>query len=56
MPANQYNFFGKIEALVKVHDGVAGAHLGGTNRLMEIKARFQRLGTTKKVYFTANDV
>ena len=44
------------KALVKVHDGVAGAHLGGTNSLMEIKARFRRPGTTKEVYFTANDV
>ena len=38
------------QALVEVHDGVAGAHLGGMQSLMKIKARFQRPGTTKEVH------
>ena len=44
------------KALVEVHGGIAGAHLGGTNSLMKIKARFRRPGTTKEVHFTAIDV
>ena len=44
------------KALVKVHDGIAGAHFRETNRIMKIKARFRRPGTTKEVYFTAIDV
>ena len=38
------------QALVEVHDGVAGAHLGGMQSLMKIKARFRRPGTTKEVH------
>ena len=38
------------QALVEVHDGVAGAHLGGMQSLMRIKARFRRPGTTKEVH------
>ena len=44
------------KALVEVHDGIAGAHLGGTNSLMKIKTRFRRPATTKEVHFTAIDV
>ncbi|RMX45080.1 hypothetical protein pdam_00025711 [Pocillopora damicornis] len=39
------------QALVEVHDGVAGAHLGGMQSLMKIKTRFRRPDTTKEVYF-----
>ena len=42
------------QALVEVHDGVAGAHLGGMQSLMKIKARFQRPGTTKEVHCYCN--
>ena len=38
------------QALVEVHDGVAGAHLGGMRSLMKIKARFRRPKTTKEVH------
>ena len=38
------------QALVEVHDGVAGAHFGGMQSLMKIKARFRRPGTTKEVH------
>ena len=38
------------QALVEVHDGVAGAHLGGLKSLIKIKARFRRPGTTKEVH------
>ena len=38
------------QALVEVHDGVAGAHLGGMESLMKMKARFRRPGTTKEVH------
>ena len=38
------------QAVVEVHDGVAGAHLGGMQSLMRIKARFRRPGTTKEVH------
>ena len=38
------------QALVEVHDGVAGAHLGGMKSLIKIKARFRRPGTTKEVH------
>ncbi|RMX41604.1 hypothetical protein pdam_00025517 [Pocillopora damicornis] len=38
------------QALVEVHDGVAGAHLRGMQSLMKIKARFRRPGTTKEVH------
>ena len=38
------------QALVEVHDGVAGTHLGGMQSLMKIKARFRRPGTTKEVH------
>ena len=38
------------QALVEVHDGVAGAHLGGMQSLMRIKGRFRRPGTTKEVH------
>ena len=36
------------QALVEVHDGVAGAHLGGMESLMKMKARFRKPGTTKR--------
>ena len=39
------------QALVEVHDGVAGAHLGGMQSLMKIKTRFRRPDTTKEVHF-----
>ena len=39
------------QALVEVHNGVAGAHLGGMKSLMKIKARFQRPKTTKELHF-----
>ena len=42
------------QALVEVHDGVAGAHLGGMQSLMKIKARFRRPGTTKEVHCYCN--
>ena len=38
------------QALVEVHDGVAGAHFGGMESLMKIEARFRRPGTTKEVH------
>ena len=38
------------QALVEVHDGVAGAYLGGMESLMKMKARFRRPGTTKEVH------
>ena len=38
------------KALVKVHDGVAGAYLGRMKTLMKIKARFWRPGMTKEVH------
>ena len=38
------------QALVEVHDGVAGAHLGGMQSIMNIKDRFRRPGTTKEVH------
>ena len=38
------------QALVEVHDGVAGAHLGGMSSLMKIKARLRRPSTTKEVH------
>ena len=38
------------QALVEVHDGVAGAHLGGMQSIMKVKARVQRPGTTKEVH------
>ena len=38
------------QALVEVHDGVAGAHLGGMRSLIKIKARFRRPKTTKEVH------
>ena len=38
------------QTLVEVHDGVAGAHLGGMKSLMKIKARFRRPKTTKEVH------
>ena len=38
------------QALVQVHDGVAGAYLGGMESLMKMKARFRRPGTTKEVH------
>ena len=38
------------QALVEVDDGVAGAHLGGMESLMKMKARFRRPGTTKEVH------
>ncbi|CAH3036516.1 unnamed protein product, partial [Pocillopora meandrina] len=38
------------QALVEVHDGVAGAHLGGMESLMKMKARFRRPGTTKEAH------
>ena len=38
------------QALVKVQDGVAGAHLGGMKSLIKIKARFRRPDTTKEVH------
>lgn len=36
-------------ALVEVHDGAAGAHLGRTKTLKEMKAKFWRHGKTKEV-------
>ena len=42
------------QALVEVHDGVAGAHFGGMQSLMKIKARFRRPGTTKEVHCYCN--
>ena len=38
------------QVLVEVHDGVAGAHLGGMKSLIKRKARFRRPGTTKEVH------
>ena len=38
------------QALVEVHDGVAGAHLGGMESLMKMKVRFRRPGATKEVH------
>ena len=38
------------KALVGVHDGVAGAHLGGIKSLMQIKAKLLRPFTTKEVH------
>ena len=38
------------QALVEVHDGVAGAHLGRMRSLIKIKARFRRPKTTKEVH------
>ncbi|RMX47845.1 hypothetical protein pdam_00026018, partial [Pocillopora damicornis] len=43
------------QALVEVHDGVAGAHLGGMESLMKMKARFRRPGTTKEVHSTRDE-
>ena len=42
------------KVLVGVHDGVAGAHLGGIKSLMKIKARFLRPCTTKEVHSYCN--
>ena len=38
------------QALVEVHDGVAGAHLRGMESLMKMKARFWRPGVTEEVH------
>ena len=38
------------QALVEVHDGVAGAHLGRMKSLMKITATFWRSGKTKEVH------
>ena len=38
------------QALVEVHDGVAGTHLGRMRSLIKIKARFRRPKTTKEVH------
>ena len=44
------------QALIEVHDGVDGAHLGGMQSLMKIKARFRGLARPKRCIVTAIDV